>query len=135
MRMYGKREKTQRVELKKKRSGICVREHATFLEACRAFPINVAEEIEDIKENNEKSVKIRMRNNEERGRRYLLKVAEIEVVGESYEEKDIDEGEAKLKATLVDQMDIKTYVVDQEEDTTEGKQIMRLFTRTVLKKK
>ena len=61
-------------------------------------------------------------------------MAEIEVVGEGYEEKDIDEGEAKLKATLVDRMDIKTYVVDQGEDTTEGKQIMRVFTRTVLKK-
>ena len=107
MRLYGKREKTQREELKKKRSGICTREHATFLEACRAVPINVTEEIKDIRENNEKSVKIRKRNNEERGRRYLLKVAEIEVVGEGYEEKDLDEGEAKLTATLVDRVDIK----------------------------
>ena len=73
MRMYGKREKTQRVELKKKRSsGVCTREHATFLEACRAVPINVTEEIKDIRENNEKSVKLRKRNNEDRGRSYLL---------------------------------------------------------------
>ena len=55
-------------------------------------------------------------------------------MGESYEEKDLDEGEAELKATLVDRVDIKTYDIDQGEDTTEGKQIMRVFTRTVLRK-
>ena len=90
MRLNGKRMRTQRVELKRKRSGICTREHETFMTACKAVPINVTEEIKDIRENHEKSLKIRMKNSEDRGRRYLLKVAEIEVVGESYEEKDLD---------------------------------------------
>ena len=91
----------------------------------------MTEEIKAIRENHEKSTRLKKKNSEDRGRKYLLKVSEIEVVGESYEEKELDEGEAKLKATLVERVEVKTYDIDQGEDTTKGKQIMKTGLREV----
>ena len=133
MRLKGKRVKKQRVELKKKRSGICTKEHEIFMKACEAVLIDVTEEIKVIRENHEKVMKIEKKNKDDRGKKYLLKVSQIEGVGESYEEKEQDEGEAKLKATLIETVEVKTYDIDQGEDSTCGKQIMLVYTKTGLR--
>ena len=74
-----------------------------------------------------------MKNFHDPGRFFLLKAAEMETVGDCHEEVDLAEGEASLKATLVQKVVTKTFVVDQGKDTVRGKQIMREFSKTTLK--
>ena len=133
MKMKGKREGKQRIELKKKRSGRCESEFKYYKKACEEIARNMNKELEDFKDMVERNAEMRMKNVQDPGRLFLRKAAELETVGDHHEEGDLEEGEASLRATLVQKVVTKTFLVDQGKDTMPGKQIMREFSKTTMK--
>ena len=63
----------------------------------------------------------------------LTKAAAINVIGDSVEDVDEENGNENVKITLVQRTETKTYVVQQGRNHRKGQEILTVFTRAELK--
>ena len=59
--------------------------------------------------------------------------AELEEVWDCYEEVDLEDDEAPVKAILVEKVVLKTIMIDLGKSTVPGKQIMHEISKSALK--
>ena len=134
-RYLGKKVGFSRAQLHEKRAGTYKKEHGEYIRALMKVDRDTNEEERDFNYITAKNEGINETNASTRGRFLVSRAAGIKVIGDYVEDIDLENGNEKVKITMVGCTETRTYVVNQGKNNRAGQEILTVFTREEIQRK
>ena len=112
---------------------MCKKEYNYYQKACKEVDREPEDEKDEFMKMLRENEDINVRNAQNQGRLFLVKAAALEHIGEVHKERDHEHGNEVVRATLVQKVETKTFLIEQGNNTKTGQEIMTAFSRTCLK--